>query len=499
MKSQKSGLRNQLLSVLFTAGLLLAATSSAHAQSRAAESLALSGEQAQAFQLPADVQLVRNTATGYDLNSERYQQRRGAARVLGGQITVYRDAAGVATTVIGSYYPNLQVRNQVRVKLAQARAIVETRLGKEGDWRGELLLDPQTGLQVWQVENRRPESRWFYWVDAENAQVIKAYDGLTTGQGTGVTGDVKNLSGLTVLQGSAYVMQSSDLRQTTRDAQNRPARFLQGPVATDSDDNWVTPGTASPGQPAIVDAQFFARVTDNYYLSKFNFNWLTPYPQGMVSLAHVRRNYNNAFWNGSVMSYGDGDGTNFIELSGDLDVVAHELSHGLTEATSGLVYQTESGALNEAFSDIMGTAAEFFHGTGNWTIGEDITVGSNGIRNMANPNEDGQPSHYADRYTGTQDNGGVHTNSGIANHWFYLLTQGGQNANPTRASGTSVVGIGIEAAERIAFLGFTGLPETANHCAARSATIAVATASGRQNNVAAAWNEVGVNTALCGQ
>jgi len=92
----------------------------------------------------------------------------------------------------------------------------------------------------------------------------------------------------------------------------------------------------------------------------------------MVSSAHLQRNYNNAYWNGSQMAYGDGDGVTFIEFPGDLDVVGHELSHGVTDATSNLIYQNESGALNEAFSDIMGTSIEYYYGTGNWTIGEDI-------------------------------------------------------------------------------------------------------------------------------
>jgi thermolysin len=216
----------------------------------------------------------------------------------------------------------------------------------------------------------------------------------------------------------------------------------------------------------------------------------------MVSTAHYKRNYNNAGWNGTQMVYGDGDGITFIEFPGDLDVVGHELSHGVTDATSDLIYQNESGALNEAFSDIMGTAIEFYYGSGNWTIGEDITPGTNGLRNMANPGEDGDPSHYDERYTGTSDGGGVHTNSGIANHWFYLLVNGGQNSDPTYASGTNVQGIGLAAAEDIAFMGFTALPATANYCAARAGTIAVA--GGQANNVADAWDEVGVDEALCG-
>ena len=114
---------------------------------------------------------------------------------------------------------------------------------------------------------------------------------------------------------------------------------------------------------------------------------------------------------------------------------------------------------------------------------------------MANPGEDGDPSHYADRYTGTSDNGGVHTNSGIANHWFYLLADGGQNANLNRRDGVAVQGIGLAAAQAIAFDGFTALPATADFCAARGSTIAVA--GGYSTSVAAAWDEVGVDEALC--
>jgi thermolysin len=115
---------------------------------------------------------------------------------------------------------------------------------------------------------------------------------------------------------------------------------------------------------------------------------------------------------------------------------------------------------------------------------------------MQNPTEDGDPSHYADRYTGTADNGGVHTNSGIANHWFYLLVNGGQNAVPSRRTGASVAGIGLSAAEEIAFLGFTALPASATFCQARAATMAVA--GGAADNVGDAWDEVGVDEALCG-
>ena len=454
---------------------------------------ALSGADAAAFHVPSDMLLTRQDAIA-GVQAERYQQVYNGAEVFGGQLSVYKDSSGSTFAAVGGYYPNLVAANKVNLNEGQAIAAIAKRAEATGQLLAKLMFNPSSSRYFYVVESRGFDSRWFFWVDADNGELLNSYNGLTEGNGIGVLGDTKDLSGLTQFSGGVYQMVSNDGRQTTYDARNRNS--LPGTLATDSNDIWDTPGSTSPGQPAMVDAQYYARVTDNYYLGTHGFNWITHYPQGMVSSVHLQRNYNNAYWNGTQMAYGDGDGTTFINFSGDLDVVGHELSHGVTEATSNLIYQNESGALNEAFSDMMGTAIEYYYGTGNWTIGEDITVGSNGIRNMANPNEDGDPSHYADRYTGTGDNGGVHINSGIANHWFYLLVNGGQNANPARASGTNVQGIGLAATENIAFLGFTALPSSANFCAARASTIAVA--GSHAANVADAWDEVGVDAALCG-
>lgn len=491
--SSKRGIVSALLLSLFLGPAWL----EAQARKPGGGFLALTGQQARDFQVPSDMRRisVERTGRGGAVVAERYRQFLGAAEVLGSQLTIYRDETDLSVAVVGAHYPDLAPSNTIRFAAGEAQAVAASRRAdRDGAWSTRLMIDPGTARYFYRVEFRAFDARWFYWIDAETGAVVNAYDGLTTGSGTGVLGDTKDLTGLTTSSGSSFQMISANGRQTTYDARNR--NRLPGNLATDDNDIWDTPGSTSPGQPALVDAQFYANVTDDYYATVHDFDWLAHYSQGMVSSAHVQRNYNNAYWNGTQMAYGDGDGSTFIEFSGDLDVVGHELSHGVTEATSNLIYQNESGALNEAFSDIMGTAIEYYYGTGNWTIGEDITVGSNGIRNMANPNEDGDPSYYADRYTGTADNGGVHTNSGIANHWFYLLVNGGQNANPDRASGTDVVGIGLAAAEDIAFLGFTALPATADFCAARAGTIAVAGNNGV--NVADAWDEVGVDDALCG-
>jgi len=493
----RNGSKKQVFSVLLTMMLLFSFVLPVSANGNGGQGgfRALRGADAASFHVPADMSLVRqDSLSNYGVQAERYQQFFNGAKVFGGQLSVYKDSSGSAFAVVGSHYPSLVAVNAINLNDGQAKSAVAKQPEAVGQLFSELMIDPFSGHYFYNVESRAFDSRWFFWVDAETGELFNSFNGLTDGTGIGVLGDTKDLTGLTTLSGGVYQLVSSDGRQKTYDAKNRNG--LPGTLATDSDDNWNLLGSTSPAQQAMVDAQFYARITDNYYLNTHNFDWISHYPQGMVSSVHLQRNYNNAYWNGTQMAYGDGDGTSFINFSGDLDVVGHELSHGVTEATSNLIYQNESGALNEAFSDMMGTAIEFYYGSGNWTIGEDITVGSNGIRNMANPGEDGDPSHYADRYTGTGDNGGVHINSGIANHWFYLLVNGGQNANPSRASGTNVQGIGLATAEQIVYLGFTALPASANFCAARASTIAVA--GTKAANVTDAWDEVGVDEALCG-
>ena len=142
-------------------------------------------------------------------------------------------------------------------------------------------------------------------------------------------------------------MISSDGRQATNDTNNKWR--LPGTLFSDPDGTWNTAGRISPGQPAGVDAHYYANVTDDYYMAIFNRNSLNNNGMRMVSTAHYGRNYNIAFWNGQQIAYGEGKKT-FRELSGGLDVTTHEFTHGVTDFTSDLVYQGESGALNESFS-----------------------------------------------------------------------------------------------------------------------------------------------------
>jgi thermolysin len=227
--------------------------------------------------------------------------------------------------------------------------------------------------------------------------------------------------------------------------------------------------------------------------------------------------YINAFWCGGcgpagrgAMVFGEGlppgatvDGQTVDFFAGALDVVAHELTHGLTQYSSNLIYLNESGALNESISDVLGTAVEFFYqsaGSGtrqaDYLIAEDIWR-PGGFRSLSNPGAFGDPDHYSRRFVGREDNGGVHINSGISNHAFYLAIEGGVN----RTSNLRVTGVGFanrEQIERVFYRAFIlMLPSNATFSNARAATIQSArdlygAGSAAERAVTEAWTAVGV-------
>ncbi len=224
------------------------------------------------------------------------------------------------------------------------------------------------------------------------------------------------------------------------------------------------------------------------------------------SYGHYSRNYVNAFWDGSRLTFGDGDGSTSDYL-GVLDVTAHELGHGVTDFTANLVYSNESGALNEATSDIFAAAVESDVGSSNadiWDIGEDCWLSAPALRYMDEPSADGSSrDHYADRYTGTGDNGGVHINSGIANHFFYLLSEGGSHHTAAYSVG-SVNGIGIQKAWLVWYEALSGGYFTSGPSFAAAAPAPEAACDARAGagtggitatdcaEVPVAWAEVGV-------
>ena len=460
-------------------------------------SFTLEGDAAAAYRLPGDVEQVWSTRYPDGTTQTRYQQVVDNADVLGGQVTLLRNPADRISSVIGAHFGTLEPANALRLSAPDSLKVAADILGAGGERSTKLHIDPRDGALFYEVETRRFAQRPILYVDAATGQIRNRFDAVAHGEGTGVKGDEKQID--TAGRPGAWRMISQDGRQETYDAGNQTT--LPGNLMTDPDNVWNTevPLNPSPSQRPGVDAHYYANLVDDFFGDTYGRNSIDDAGMPIVSTVHYDAGYCNAFWNGEQMTYGDGDGTQCKALSGGLDVVGHELTHGVTEFTSGLIYENESGALNEAFSDMMGNSIEFYADKGgqdpaaepDWLIGEDVIAagppygGTNaGFRNMGDPRDDGDPDHYSERYTGTNDNGGVHTNSGIPNHAYWLAVNGGTNAGCDSVGsgghlhavdcGVRVPAIGLDRAQEVFYRGFTGMTEYANFCDARSATLAVA-------------------------
>ena len=191
---------------------------------------------------------------------------------------------------------------------------------------------------------------------------------------------------------------------------------------------------SGPSSDAVVNqAHDNAGITYDYYFSKHNRDSYNATGATITSTVHYSRNYVNAYWDGTQMVYGDGDGVDSGPLT-VLDVVGHELTHAVTDTSSDLIYSNESGALNEAMSDIFGASIEAYRdgavSANTWKIGEECwtpATAGDALRYMNDPALAGDYDYYPTRYTGTSDNGGVHWNSGIANLAFKLMVTGGSH------------------------------------------------------------------------
>ena len=226
----------------------------------------------------------------------------------------------------------------------------------------------------------------------------------------------------------------------------------------DNDNSWTAAEYHNSAKDdAALDAHWGAEMVYDYWKNVHGRQSFDNNNGAIKSYVHYDVNYDNAYWNGSVMTYGDGSGTYFDALT-SLDVCAHEIGHAVCSYTADLTYSNESGALNEALSDIWGACVEYYAAPDKqtWIMGEDIDRRTSeaypGLRDMSNPKAKGQPDTYGGEnwYTGTADNGGVHTNSGVMNYIFYLMAQGGSGTNDLGNS-YNVTGIGIDKASKIIY------------------------------------------------
>ena len=243
-----------------------------------------------------------------------------------------------------------------------------------------------------------------------------------------------------------------------------------------------------------TDAHWGTEKTWDYFYYKFGRNSIDNAGFALRSYVHYSTNFYNAYWDGLRMTYGDGNSINNYQPLTTLDVCGHEISHGVTQYTSGLIYSGESGAINEGLSDIFGTAIENYARPlkWDWIIGGDFA----GFRNMSDPGAYLQPDTYKGRYWDPGEE--VHTNSGVLNYWFYLLSAGGSGNNDIFCN-YKVQGIGIEKAAAIAFKTNTQylFPTAKYEDAAKYSLMAAADLYGEASNevaqTASAWAAVGIN------
>lgn len=299
------------------------------------------------------------------------------------------------------------------------------------------------------VYSIQPLSRKFVYVDAVSGEVIYSIDRIHDVDTPG--------TGNTVYSGTKPIMVDFNGVDYTLTESGRGIETINSLTSLPYSNSSVTWNYSGLDQYAL-DAHWGAEMTYDYYFNTHGRDGLDGAHYFLTSYVNEGPGFGNAYWDGISVHYGDGDGSTFTTPLTSIGIVGHEMTHGLTQFTAGLIYMNESGALNESFSDIFGLCVDEYARNINlslpasWLVGAECTSGI-GIRNLANPNAFGHP----DTYLGTNwvpaggfDNGGVHSNSGVQNFWFYLLTMGGVGTNDN-ADSYSVVGIGIDNAAAIAY------------------------------------------------
>lgn len=357
-------------------------------------------------------------------------------------------------------------------------------------------------------------SRLATYVDARTGRVIRRVEGIHTAEGEGrslYSGTV----GIDVTQSGSTFTLTDPVHGNAKvtDMQNRQDNVLcqifgscSNGVAFTSPDSSFGNGSTSSRESAAVDALYGHAQTFDYFKNVLGRNGIFGNGAAAPSRVHYGTNYANAFWDGTKMTYGDGDGASFGPLV-SLDVSGHEMSHGVTENTAGLVYSGESGGLNEATSDIFGTMVEFHAANaedpGDYYIGEEFDLADGvGFRRMDDPISDGSSPNC---YSSNTKNLDVHYSSGVANHFFYLLAEGsgtrtigGKVHSSTTCDGSTLTGIGRDAAQQIWFRALTTyFTSGTTYAQARVATLDAArdlfgTGSPQYDAVAAAWSAVSV-------
>ncbi|WP_044581367.1 M4 family metallopeptidase [Streptomyces iranensis] len=448
----------------------------------------------------------------------RYDRTYDGLPVLGGDLIVHRAKGGDVRSVTKATKATVKVASTTAGIAPSAAAKSAVKLAKADD-TAKAAADQAPRKVIWAADGKPvlayetvvggvqkdgTPNQLHVITDAATGKKLYEYQGIETGKGESEYSGSVELG--TSKEGSGYTLTDADRGgHKTTNLENKEDG--EGKAFTDDDDNW---GTGKPDDPqtAAVDAHYGAAATWDYYKNVHGRDGIAGDGKGAYSRVHYGDSYVNAFWDDSCfcMTYGDGQG-NKAPLTA-LDVAGHEMSHGVTSTTAGLEYSGESGGLNEATSDIFGTSVEFnvknTTDVGDYLIGEAIDINGDGtpLRYMDKPSKDGQSADNWSDGVGDQD---VHYSSGVANHFFYLLSEGsgakeinGVKYDSPTSDGSKVEGIGRDKAEKIWYKALTTyMTSNTDYHAAREATQKAATDlygadSAESKGVDAAWAGVNV-------
>jgi Zn-dependent metalloprotease len=453
----------------------------------------------------------------------RYERTYAGLPVLGGDLIVHTSRAGKTEGVtratqaaikVASLKPQVTPANAEKQAVSAAKTLGSAKTAADGArkviWAGSGKPVLAYETVVGGLQDDGTPNQLHVITDAATGKKLFEYQGIENATGTGKTLYSGTVSLSTTQSGSTYNL--TDATRGGHKTYNLARRTSGTGTLVSSSTNTFGTGTASTSssdQTAAADAAYGAQETWDFYKSTFGRNGIKNNGVGAYSRVHYGSSYVNAFWDDSCfcMTYGDGEG-NADPLT-SLDVAGHEMSHGVTANTAGLDYSGESGGLNEATSDIMGTGVEFFANNakdpGDYLIGEKIDINGDGtpLRYMDKPSKDGGS---ADSWSSSVGNLDVHYSSGVANHFFYLLSEGsgaktinGVSYNSPTSNGSKVTGIGRDKALQIWYKALTTyMTSTTNYKGARTATLSAASAlygsgSTEYKTVAAAWSAVNVN------
>ncbi|WP_338895981.1 M4 family metallopeptidase [Streptomyces sp. TG1A-60] len=452
----------------------------------------------------------------------RYERTYGGLPVLGGDLIVHESKTGDVKSVTKATKAPVRVADltadvtkasaeKQALKAAKAEGSTRTeadRAPRKVVWAadGEPALAYETVVGGFQHDGTPQELHVI--TDAETGEKLYEWEAIQTGTGHSQYNGQVTIG--TTPSGSTYNLTDASRGGHKTYNKARATSSSAGTLFTDANDIWGTGSISSSptDQNAAVDAHYGAQVTWDFYKNVLGRNGIRNNGVAAHSRVHYGNNFGNAFWSDSCfcMTYGDGAGN--VKPLTSLDVAGHEMTHGLTSNTARLNYSGESGGLNEATSDIIATAVEFYAANskdpGDYLIGEKIDIRGNGtpLRYMDQPSRDGKSADYWSSSLAGLD---VHYSSGPANHFFYLLSEGsgsktinGVSYNSPTSNGSTITGIGRDKAVQIWYKALTTyMTSTTNYKGARTATLNAArdlygSGSTEYNAVNATWAAVNV-------